>query len=150
MKKAIVIHRLLSLNEIQEIKSGSQHSPDTEIYSGTSQQLPFPVKVLEQDAEIKRNINFRTMDELLNFGEKLIENKTITEWLTTNNMSLWHYHKFRIYFLLRNLSYESALADDFSSRFESISWYAQSQDIEFLCHSKNVQFVYPENVEDQT
>ena len=145
MKKAIVIHRLLSLNEIQEIKVISQHSTNTEIYSGTSQQLPFPVKVLEQDAEIKRSINFRTMDELLNFGERRIENKTITDWLTTGDMSLWHYHKFRIYFLLRNLSYESALADDFSSRFETISWYTQSKDIDLLCHSKNVQFVYPEN-----
>ncbi len=145
MKKAIVIQRLLSLNEILEIKAISQHTPGTEIYSGTSQQLPFPVKVLEQDAEIKRSINFRTMDELLNFGEIKIENKTITDWLTTSNISLWHYHKYRIYFLLRNLSYESALAEDFSSRFETISWYAQSKDIEFLCHAKNVQFSYPVN-----
>lgn len=150
MKKAIVIHRLLSSKEIQEIDIISHNSTDTEIYSGTSQQFPFPVKVLIQDAEIKRKINFRTMDELLNFGERKIENKSITDWLTTSGMSLWHYHKYRIYFLLRNLSYESALADDFSSGFDSINWYTQSKDIEFLCHSKNVQFVYPENKTDSS
>ena len=145
MKKAIVIHRLLSLNEIQEIKTTSEHSPDTEIYSNSSQQFPFPIKVLEQDVEIKRSINFRTMDELLNFGERQIEEKPITEWLTANDMSLWHYHKFRIYFLLRNLSYESALVGEFSSGFETITWFTQSRDIEFLCHSSNVQFIYPES-----
>lgn len=145
MKKAIVIHRLLSSEEIKEIKSISLHSPNTEIYSGTGQPFSFPVKVLEQDAEVKRNINFRTMDELLSFGEKQFENKAITDWLTRNGMSLWHYHKFRIYFLLRNLSYESALAKDFSSRFETVIWHTQSKEIEFLTHPKNVQFVYPEH-----
>jgi len=56
----------------------------------------------------KKQIFSRALSDLLKFGDKQIDGKPVSVWLTFGAMPLWHYQRFRIYFPLRNLLLEFA------------------------------------------
>jgi hypothetical protein len=132
MRTAIVINRRISEGECLEISSLIQQDKNVTAFSTSNFSLSFPVTVVVQDAEVKRKINYSEMAGLLAFGETTYKDKSFTEKLTINGMSLWHYHKFRIYFMLRNLTYEAELAHDFSVRYEKVIWFTDGPELEVL------------------
>ena len=105
MRTAILINRVISASEISEISSISSGAEPPEIFTTSRIDYPFSATLLNEDSETKKNINFQVMDRILEFGDLQIQDKTLSEHLTFNGLSLWHYHKFRIYFQLRNLAY---------------------------------------------
>ncbi len=144
MKTAIVINRNVSESELLEISGLIGQDDHVTAFTTSNISLPFPVTVVVQDAETKRKINYSEMAALLAFGEISFRNISISEILTINGMSLWHYHKFRIYFILRNLSYEAELVLDFSRRFEKVIWFTDGPDLEDLTRLPgNVECRYP-------
>lgn len=56
----------------------------------------------------KNQIFSQSLNDLLAFGDKQIDGKAVSKWLTFGAMPLWHYQRFRIYFPLRNLLLEFA------------------------------------------
>lgn len=106
----IVINRSLSDTEIDEIKSmmsGGGHRISATV------GLPDALSHFRQEAPVlnsaeKKQIFSQALSDLLGFGDKLVEGKTVSKWLTFGAMPLWHYQRFRIYFPLRNLLLELA------------------------------------------
>jgi hypothetical protein len=144
MTTAIVINREISKDEQLEIMRMIQADPGSEAFTTNNIRLPFPVTVVVQDAEIKRSINYREMKALLAFGEIDHKGAPVFQRLSVNGMSLWQYHKYRIYFMLRNLAYEAELAIDFSMRFDNVKWFTDGPD--FQIHTalpENVTCHYP-------
>lgn len=108
---AIIIKRQLNKEEIDEIIDLSAKEKSIKLY--TSVSIPGKLKNLnfynpELTESEKKKINYNIIRYTTDFGEKKIEGKTIREWLTFGKASIWHYHKFRIYFSVRNLSIELA------------------------------------------
>ncbi len=139
MTTAIVINREISRNEQLEILRMIQGDPGTEVFTTSTIRLAFPVTVVVQDPEIKRSINYSEMKNLLAFGETDHKGMPMFNWLTVNGMSLWQYHKYRIYFMLRNLAYEAEMAIDFSKRFDIVLWFTDGPEL-------HIHTTLPENV----
>ncbi len=125
---AVLINRPVSKCELQEIELILKENPTAIVYTTSKMKLPFPVEVIIQDSEIKKKLNHQAMADILSFGEILYDGKAITDWLTFNNMSVWHYHKFRLYFLLSNLLNECQLVMDYSARYSKVIWFTAGPD----------------------
>ncbi|MCB0807385.1 MAG: CDP-glycerol glycerophosphotransferase family protein [Bacteroidales bacterium] len=129
--EAIIITRNLSEIEISEIATIAGN--DMLIYASTEQNLPFKfLQFPELSAEEKRNINFSTMKTVLGFGERKLENEPITELLMQDTASPWHYHKFRIYFTLRNMKYEAESVRNLASKHKTIKLFTSYPTLNIL------------------
>ena len=103
--KAIIIKRQLSKDEIHEISKLSTDEKSVKFYSSVS--LPCELKMLklsslELNETLKKEINYDILKKTIDFGDKTFQDKSVSEWLTIDKASIWHYHKFRIYFSVRN------------------------------------------------
>jgi len=144
MNKAILINRTLSVAETEKISELLTSGIKLSIFATSSLSLPFDFQLIEQEAETKREINFREMDAMLKFGDTDYQGKTLAEKLTFNGMSLWHYHKFRVYFILRNLNYEIALVQKLASEFDEVICYSSGPETDLISDiADNVEFRYP-------
>lgn len=144
MNKAILINRTLSVAETDKISEILTSGIKLSIFATSSLSLPFDFQLIEQEAETKREINFREMDAILKFGDTDYQGKTLAEQLTFNGMSLWHYHKFRVYFILRNLSYEIALVQKLTSEYDEVICYSSGPETDLISDiADNVEFRYP-------
>ncbi|MDX9883898.1 MAG: hypothetical protein RBS73_17690 [Prolixibacteraceae bacterium] len=104
MTKRIIIGRKLSAAEIDYV--GLQDS--TEIICLDEHKFPFAAEPVILSAEEKRSINYSVFDEIKNLGDKMIGGRSVVAHLQIEQSSIWHYHKFRTYFFVRNLNYELA------------------------------------------
>jgi len=126
--EAIVIQRNLSKEEEQHLLE-KMRKGSVEIYAAAevSALLKGIVKPLpEPPNEKKKEINFSIMERVLQFGDKPIDGKTITEHLMIDTASIWHFHKFRIYFALRNRLYEIEQIEQLKEKNTKIILYAYS------------------------
>ena len=85
-------------------------------------KLGQPVRSLQE----KKQIFAQALSELLEFGDKQVDGKPVSKWLTFGAMSLWHYQRFRIYFPLRNLLLELAELKKLSIDSEKLICYSDS------------------------
>jgi hypothetical protein len=143
MNKAILINRKLTAAETDIISDIRKLDNKLIIYATSHLSLPFDFQIIEQDAEVKREINIRELNTVLKFGDIKFRGKTLAEHLTFNGMSFWHYHKFRIYFILRNLTYEIDLVQKLASEFDEIICYSDGPETNLLSDKINVEFRYP-------
>ncbi|MHC1774818.1 MAG: CDP-glycerol glycerophosphotransferase family protein [Lentimicrobium sp.] len=144
MTTAIVINREISKVEQLEIMRMIQGDPGSEVFTTSNIRLPFPVTVMVQDAEIKRSVNYGEMKCLLAFGETDLDGIPLSQRLSVNGLSLWHYHKYRIYFMLRNLAYEAEMALDFSNRFDKVLWFTDGPELQIhTALPDNISCQYP-------
>ena len=130
MTTAIVIKRKLSNIEIHEIEQLLIDYPQTVVYSEGN----IPKKLnhvnslfLELDPKEKKRINFQVMDQVLAFGETVITDKTITDMLTFGKASIWHYHKFRIYFHIRNYIYDLTMLQNIASKNDKVFYFGSNK-----------------------
>ncbi|HBL75024.1 MAG: hypothetical protein A2W90_07485 [Bacteroidetes bacterium GWF2_42_66] len=140
MKKQIIIGRELSVAETDQIRL----QEETEIICLDEYKFPFASKTIALSAEEKRDINYSVLDEIKNLGDKLINGYSVVQHLQTEKSSIWHYHKFRTYFFVRNLSYERA-------KLAKISFPGNGQ-ISFYCPAEfrllqdefpQLKFIFP-------
>ncbi len=125
---SIVINRKLKQKEILEIKNFLNNDNYT-LY--TSIDLPeqlqsFTAKNYKIDDEEKNKINHQVLDKVIAFGDKKINDKSIYEWLRYEYASIWHYSKFRIYFLVCNLEYEISEINYFSKKYEKTIYFSSN------------------------
>lgn len=129
MLKTVIINRTLSASELEEV----QHLAESgaHVYTFLANDQTDFAKSIAPAPEVKRAINYSIMDEVLQFGDLPVDNQTISGLFTVDNASVWHYHKFRVYFAVRNLMYFlQPLQQKFTS-FEDQRWYVNT-DVKIL------------------
>ncbi len=106
--KAIIVARPLTGKENKEIQRSLRKDKDCQLFAKPdllpAEMNPRPYR--EINAEEKSRINFDVMQAVLRFGELIVGDQTIARLFTLEKAGIWFYHKFRTYFLVRNLSYE--------------------------------------------
>jgi hypothetical protein len=139
--EVIVINRPLQKEEelalLEQLNSGNKK---IELYSNFpwSEKLAgFSGGLIELRPDEKKTINYEIFDQVLKFGEIKIGETAITDLLMFEKASIWHYHKFRTYFFIRNLTFEIRLIEKLSQEYQRITYYGESA---FL---KNYPFNYP-------
>ncbi len=125
---AVLINRPVSKYEIHEIGLILKKNSSAKAYTTSNMMLPFPAEVIVQDSDIKKKLNHKAMADILSFGEIISNGMPITDRLTINGMSLWHYHKFRLYFLYSNLLNEMQLVKDYSHKYSQVIWFTAAPD----------------------
>jgi hypothetical protein len=103
MSKIVIINRKLTESEKDEVFQFAQSGYEVFAFAGTD-ALDFAQSIAASTDE-KRAINYQMMDEVLRFGDFPIGDQTIAELFCIDTASVWHYHKFRVYFAVRNLMY---------------------------------------------
>lgn len=123
--QAVIIKRKLSSEEKLEIEKLAD-SRKVEIYADPAfasdiSAMTHPFE--ELSPESKRKINFRVFNDVIGFGERKVKGEAITDHLMFETASFWHYHKFRIYFAVRNIYYIISEVEPFLEKFSEISLY---------------------------
>ncbi|MBC8488802.1 MAG: CDP-glycerol glycerophosphotransferase family protein [Bacteroidetes bacterium] len=132
--EAIFINRQISNTEAKNIQKKFKDIDGIVLYSNVN--LPTELNNLskgsiELTAEEKRNINYDIFEQVLNFGEKKIEGTPVTELLMIEKASIWHYHKFRTYFYIRNLYYEIKLIKNLLNKFDKVIFYSVNESFKY-------------------
>ncbi len=125
MSKTIIINRLLSDAEITQITQMAENGSQVfTLPAGPS--LDFARRI-QLDPEIKRQLNYQTMDEILQFGDLMVGNQTVADLFRIDTASVWHYHKFRVYFAVRNLMYFIKTIQKQFNSFENQVWFVSPE-----------------------
>ena len=125
MSKTIIINRLLSDSEIDEIKRLADAGAKVFFISATN-SMDFAERILLSPEE-KKQINYEIMDEVLRFGDLTVGDQTLADLFRIDTASVWHYQKFRVYFAVRNLMYFLRSAQLKFSSFEDHIWFVPSE-----------------------
>jgi hypothetical protein len=125
MIKTIIINRPLSEAEHTDIELLVEEGARVFTLSrGETFDFAEPILITPEE---KSHLNYQAMEEVLQFGDLPIGDHTVADLFRIDNASVWHYHKFRIYFAVRNLMYFlQPLQKKFSS-FENHSWYVSPE-----------------------
>ncbi len=128
--EVILINRPLNRNEENSLIEQLIAGKDTvHLFSNvvvSERLVEFSKGSIELSDEEKKEINYKMFDHVLNFGENMVNGKAITDLLMVENASIWHYHKFRTYFFIRNLMFEIRLIEKLTSQYEKIVYYGES------------------------
>jgi len=125
MTKTVIINRPLSDSEIIEIKRLAETGSTIFAFSGN--EIPDLTQHISLSPDEKRQVNYETMAEVLQFGDLSCNNQTVAELFSIDNASVWHYHKFRVYFAVRNLMYFlKPIQQNFSS-FDDHIWFVSPE-----------------------
>lgn len=99
MEVILVFRHLSSLEEkeIEHLQNEGAIVVSAPGFFHSSKQgiLNFPDSVVKEATE-------ELIDAIKNFGDKVVGDSRISSILTIGNMPLWHYQRFRIFFLLKN------------------------------------------------
>lgn len=125
MSKTILINRDLSEKELAEVtrlkSEGAQVFALSGRHSAEFSRLP------GLSAEEKREINYSTMAEVLQLGDLPVGDQTIADCFRIDTASVWHYHKFRVYFAVRNLLYFVLPIEKQFSDFDDHIWFVSPE-----------------------
>jgi len=142
MSKTIIINRPLDDSEIEEIELLIEEGAKVFALSGSNS--PDFAQPIILTSEEKRQLNYQTMDEVLQFGDLPVGDQTVADLFRIDNASVWHYHKFRVYFAVRNLMYFLKPVRQKFSSFEDHIWYV-TPDVQLLKRLlPEVDFRFPE------
>ena len=142
MTKTIIINRPLSGPEIIEVKQLAETGSPIFAFSGN--EIPDLSQQITFSADEKRQVNYETMAEVLQFGDVSCYNQTVAELFSIDNASVWHYHKFRVYFAVRNLMYFLRPVQLKFETFDEHIWFV-SPDVKLLRNVfTEVDFRFPE------
>ena len=125
MSKNVIINRPLSESEVIEVKRLAETGSTIYAFSGNeisgiTQQITF-------SPDEKRQVNYETMAEVLQFGDVTYNNQTISDLFRIDTASIWHYHKFRVYFAVRNLMYFLKPLEQLFISFENQIWFVSPE-----------------------
>jgi CDP-glycerol glycerophosphotransferase (TagB/SpsB family) len=129
--EAILINRKLSRKEEAEILSELSAGKKYDIFSNVevSDELqPFIRGIFELSPEEKKKINYEIFERVLQFGEIKIDGTAITDLLMVGKASIWHYHKFRTYFQIRNLFFEIRLIEKLKLKYAGLICYTSNKE----------------------
>jgi len=135
MTKTVIINRPLSDSEIIEVNRLAETGSTIFAFSGN--EIPELTQQITLSPDEKRQVNYETMAEVLQFGDVTFNDQTLSNLFRIDNASVWHYHKFRVYFAVRNLMYFLKPLEQLFISFENHVWFV-SADV------KPLKKLYPE------
>lgn len=119
--EVIMIFRHLSAEEINKIKSLNLNEIEVLTLPAFVHDLPFKTKTINElligDA-IKHLI-----DTIKQLGDRNIGNRNLSSILTVDKLPLWHYQRFRVFFLLRNEWIINHCIKAYSEQSEKLTCY---------------------------
>jgi hypothetical protein len=124
-KKALLILRELELKEIEFIKHAiSIDAIDVfalERYVNKLANHSLPVLSIDVEPEEKKAINYDIINKVIAFGDRVTNDNAISSHFAFDAFSsVWYYHKFRLYFNIRNKHYEISLINKLFKRYDEI------------------------------
>lgn len=123
--KCFIIDRILSQDEVELLSQ----SKGTEIFY-TADHLSNQVSNSEQISELtetdKKSINYDILNEILQISTLKYEGQPILEYLNIDHFNVWFYHKFRLYFDIRNACFEIEKIKKTELLFESVFVFTDS------------------------
>lgn len=137
MSKTIIINRPLSDSEINEVKQLAEAGAQVFTLSGNS--VSDFARQISFTPDEKKQVNYQTMVEVLRFGDLQVGNQTVAELFLIDTASVWHYHKFRVYFTVRNLMYFLQPVSQQFTSFSGHTWFVSSE-------AKPLQNLFPDVV----
>lgn len=135
MSKTVLINRSLSEAEVAEIARLAEQG--AQVFSLSGGNLKNVAQRIEWSADEKREINYAVMAEVLQFGDVPVGDRTVAELFSFDTASVWHYHKFRVYFAVRNLMYFLKPVQQQFGSFDDHIWFVSSE-------TKPLQRLFPE------
>ncbi len=135
MTKTVIINRPLSDFEIIEVKRLAETG--STIFALSGNEIANLTQQITLTADEKRQVNYETMAEVLQFGDETFNDQTLADLFRIDTASVWHYHKFRVYFAVRNLMYFLKPLEQLFISFENHVWFV-SPDV------KTLKKLYPE------
>ena len=144
--KAILINRQLTDKESDEVLSKVSANKEFKLFSSIELTgkitLPGIERYILPPVE-KRKINYQILDQVLEFGELNINGTSISDLLTFEKTSIWHYHKFRTYFYIRNIYYEISLIEKLCRNYDEVIYYAENSFIKHYKFAKSIVKIIP-------
>lgn len=136
--KVILIFKMPHRQVFDEILSKSKNEQTKVLISEEiADQVKMDLPIMRIENDKKRKINYDILDRLLKFGDKRVNGKYISDHLSfADYASIWYYHKFRIYFLIRNKHYEIESITDLLNKYKEVEVYTD----------KNLDGYFDENV----
>ncbi|MDN5214218.1 hypothetical protein QQ020_19225 [Fulvivirgaceae bacterium BMA12] len=125
--QAIFIFRKLSEQEYSEVsrKTGDDNTiffgSDAYRLSGVEDQ-----QLLSLSAEEKKDINHQVLQEMLALSAVQIDNQIFCDYLKIGHFHPWFYHKFRVYFEIRNVAYDIERIKKVIHTFEQVQIYTDN------------------------
>lgn len=141
MSKTVIINRPLTRSERSELDLLAEKGATIFTFSGVD--LPGFAQRIALSPEEKKAVNYETMDEVLRFGDLKVDNRTVAESFCIDTASVWHYHKFRIYFAVRNLMYFLKPLTDRFSTFNDHIWFVSPEANPLRNVFPEVEFRFP-------
>jgi len=83
----------------------------------------------ELSAEKKAEIYYSILKIIVDFGGKIVKDKSVNDWLSFDKADLWYYQRFRTYFYLRELAYERAVIEKLAPEYEKIITFTGNNDL---------------------
>ncbi len=143
MSKTIILNRPLSEAEIADISRMAEG--EAQVFAVSGGHAPEFAKSIRLSSDEKREVNYQTMEEILLFGDVLLDGRTVADLFRIDNASVWHYHKFRVYFAVRNLMYFVRPLEKHFSNFDDHIWYVSPETKPLKSIFPNVDFRFPVN-----
>ena len=141
MSKTVIINRPLTRSERSELDLLAEKGATIFTFSGGD--LPGFAQRIALSPEEKKAVNYETMDEVLRFGDLKVDNRTVAESFSIDTASVWHYHKFRIYFAVRNLMYFLKPLTQRFSTFNDHIWFVSPEANPLRNVFPEVEFRFP-------
>lgn len=85
------------------------------------------IKIIDVDHDRKKILNKKAEKELNSFTLIERNGKSIMDELKFENAYIWYYHRFRIYFKLRNLLYSEELIKNLQERYEDLTVFTDDE-----------------------
>ncbi len=144
--KAIVINRKLTKKELAGLNNITDENVKVFVaphirLSGIKNKTVLPFSISDSE---KSRINKSMMTAILDFGEKEVEGKSLTELFTFEKVSIWHYNKFRVYFAARNKLYEIKAVENILKQYDKVIFYGQDELLKNFVNGKKIVFVLPQ------
>ncbi len=125
MIKTVIINRKLTESEMEEVRQLAESGAELLAFPGNN--LPDFAQHITLNPEGKKAINYKMMSEVLEFGDLWVGDKTVAQLFSIDTASVWHYHKFRVYFAVRNLMYFLQPVQQQFNSFENHRWFVNSE-----------------------
>ena len=125
MIKTVIINRKLTESEMEEVRQLAESG--SELFAFPGNNLPDFAQRITLNPEGKKAINYKMMSEVLGFGDLLAGDKTVAQLFSIDTASVWHYHKFRVYFAVRNLMYFLQPVQQRFNSFENHRWFVNPE-----------------------
>lgn len=129
---SVIINRTLSQGEMEEVKAWAGKE-EYKLFSSkelSDEMQAVGIMKFKLPPEKKAEINYSMLKTMVDFGDKIVNNKSVSDWFSFEKAGIWYYQKFRTYFYMRELAYEHAAIEMQKNEYERVIYFAENNDLE--------------------